>query len=230
MTNKSIIVVLGMHRSGTSCLTGCLEEAGLYLGDVVTYAPFNKKGNRENKALYLLHEKVLSSHGGSWDNPKIVNSWLPEHIEELREIVDGYSGLQQWGFKDPRALFTLQGWLDLLPDTNFTFIASLRHPAKVAASLTHRNKFTQNQGFDLWEKYNQQLLSLMDRFPVQLVNFDLEEQAYKHKLQSIFPTILNSQLEFDDGLFYDKVLINQSEIDELPLKIETLYQKLLAFT
>jgi len=28
------ILILGMHRSGTSCLAGCLEEAGLYLGDV----------------------------------------------------------------------------------------------------------------------------------------------------------------------------------------------------
>jgi len=43
------ILILGMHRSGTSCLAGCLEEAGLYLGDVNLKAGFNKKGNRENR-------------------------------------------------------------------------------------------------------------------------------------------------------------------------------------
>ena len=45
------IVILGMHRSGTSCLAGCLEELGLHLGTVITSAPHNKKGNRENPEL-----------------------------------------------------------------------------------------------------------------------------------------------------------------------------------
>ncbi len=30
------IAVLGMHRSGTSCLTGLLEQAGVFLGPVIT--------------------------------------------------------------------------------------------------------------------------------------------------------------------------------------------------
>ena len=34
MTTKPFVFVLGMHRSGTSCLAGCLEHCGLHLGDV----------------------------------------------------------------------------------------------------------------------------------------------------------------------------------------------------
>ena len=63
------VVILGMHRSGTSVLAGSLQEAGLVLGDVVTQAPHNKKGNRENRAIMFMQEDLLQSNGGSWDNP-----------------------------------------------------------------------------------------------------------------------------------------------------------------
>lgn len=45
----STVLILGMHRSGTSCLAGSLQEAGLYLGEVNTAAPHNAKGNRESR-------------------------------------------------------------------------------------------------------------------------------------------------------------------------------------
>lgn len=44
--NNNVVIVLGMHRSGTSCLTGLLQQAGVALGNVVKEAAHNKKGNR----------------------------------------------------------------------------------------------------------------------------------------------------------------------------------------
>ena len=44
---RAAVVILGMHRSGTSCLTGSLQDKGLYLGQVSQRGTFNKKGNRE---------------------------------------------------------------------------------------------------------------------------------------------------------------------------------------
>ena len=46
------VIILGMHRSGTSCLTGCLKEYGLHLGDVSESNKHNKKGNQENKEVF----------------------------------------------------------------------------------------------------------------------------------------------------------------------------------
>ena len=40
------ICVVGMHRSGTSCLTGIMQRMGIELGEVFTENEFNKKGNR----------------------------------------------------------------------------------------------------------------------------------------------------------------------------------------
>jgi len=44
------MLILGMHRSGTSCLAGCLQAAGLISGEVNIQAMYNAKGNRENLA------------------------------------------------------------------------------------------------------------------------------------------------------------------------------------
>lgn len=216
-----------MHRSGTSCLAGCLQERGLFLGDVVTSAPHNKKGNRENKRIYQLHEKVLTSNGASWNKPKVVDRWLPEQVEELEAIIQSYSNHGQWGLKDPRILFTLQAWLDLLPDSKFTFVASIRHPGKVAASLSRRDKFTQTEGFRMWELYNKQLLKLMDVFPVQLINFDQAEASYSKKIGIIAAGMLAPGALSEKEAFYEPQLINHVEEKEIPKHIETLYESLL---
>ena len=68
-----------MHRSGTSLLTGTLQEAGLVLGDVVTAAPHNRKGNRESLPIRALHDDLMQRAGGDWDRPPQQVSWQPVH-------------------------------------------------------------------------------------------------------------------------------------------------------
>ena len=74
-----VVSIVGMHRSGTSCLAGTLEEAGLHLGNVITEAPHNAKGNRENRSIMDLHEELLVHSGGSWDRPPDRLSWSDAH-------------------------------------------------------------------------------------------------------------------------------------------------------
>ncbi len=47
-THKTVLI-LSMHRSGTSCLAGSLQQGGMYLGDVYEHSPHNIKGNRGNQ-------------------------------------------------------------------------------------------------------------------------------------------------------------------------------------
>src|SRR5687767_1907436 len=122
-----------MHRSGTSCLAGSLEEAGLYLGDVITSAPANAKGNRENKRIMNLHDAVLHHSGGSWDKLPQRLSWSEQHREERDQIVRGYAAAPRWGFKDPRTLVLLDFWREVLGELEF--VGTFRHPWLVAESL-----------------------------------------------------------------------------------------------
>jgi len=63
------IIVLGMHRSGTSLVTGSLEATGMHLGEVNTAAPHNAKGNRENEELRDFHEFMITSRRFDWKTP-----------------------------------------------------------------------------------------------------------------------------------------------------------------
>src|SRR5262249_48097435 len=109
------IAVLGMHRSGTSCLVGLLEQAGVFLGDVSRKNPSNAKGNRENARIMALHEDLLKVNDGTWDAPPEAVSW-PRDLKARRdEIVQSYPDSPLWGVKDPRTLPTLQSWPETLP-------------------------------------------------------------------------------------------------------------------
>jgi len=166
------IAVLGMHRSGTSCLVGLLEQAGLYLGDVSRKNPSNAKGNRENSRIMDLHEDLLKVNDGTWDAPPDAVSW-PRDLKARRdEIIASYHDSTLWGFKDPRTLLTLEGWLEALP--GLELVGIFRHPIAVAESLRRRNGFSIEKGLELWSAYNDRLLRYRERYGFPVLCFDAD--------------------------------------------------------
>ncbi|HEY1078289.1 MAG TPA: sulfotransferase [Fontimonas sp.] len=176
------IAILGMHRSGTSCLAGCLQEAGLYLGDVNTAAPANARGNRENRAIMDLHDMVLRDNGGSWDMPPAAPKWSAEQRQQREALIGGFPRHEVWGFKDPRSLLVLDGWRESLPALRF--IGTFRHPAAVAASLRTRNGFTMERGYEIWREYNTRLLRYQRELGFALLSFDWEPERYRLALEA----------------------------------------------
>lgn len=192
MTTPSPIVgqallILGMHRSGTSCLAGSLQEAGLYLGEVNTAAPHNAKGNRENRTIMTLQDDLLHANGGDWDAPPDKVVWQSEHRARRDAIIATYPTDSIWGFKDPRTLLTLSGWLEVLPSARF--VGTFRHPLAVAASLHARNGIAIEKSLALWSTYNHLLLSYHRRFEFPLVCFDWPPKRYYQCLLAITPKL-----------------------------------------
>ncbi|MCG8413947.1 MAG: hypothetical protein MI746_06990, partial [Pseudomonadales bacterium] len=170
-TDKSrVICVLGMHRSGTSYLTGSLQQAGLELHRVYEANPHNKKGNRENPQIMQLNDWVLDSNQGSWHQPPEHIVWGEAQLQQGRDIIAQYAEFPCWGFKDPRTLITLEGWRQLLPQMEFVGI--FRHPALVARSINARNEnLSLETSLDLWVHYNTRLLALLKQAPFPLLHF-----------------------------------------------------------
>ncbi len=83
--NRPFVFVLGMHRSGTSCLAGCLETCGLHLGDVRRTGRYNAKGYFELADLVQLHDQILGLNRSSWHNPPALCRYIPisEHSWSL---------------------------------------------------------------------------------------------------------------------------------------------------
>jgi len=128
-----VVCVLGMHRSGTSCLVGSLQKAGLHLGRHHTWNRYNRRGNRENQDIVDLNDAVLIHSGGAWNAPPRAIRYTEEHLARARLIADGFPADFRWGFKDPRALLTLPLWREALGG-RLLRVGIFRHPMAVAAS------------------------------------------------------------------------------------------------
>ncbi len=221
----SPVIVLGMHRSGTSCLTGSLQDAGLFLGDVNEQAPHNRKGNRENRAIMDLNDAVMAVAGGAWDAPPDQVTWTAEQKASRDELIGCYPVDRVWGFKDPRTLFTLEGWLEALPEARC--VGTFRHPIAVAKSLEKRNGFTRERSLDLWFRYNRRLLNHCQRREVLLVDFDWPVERYHERLYAIALGLQLDPSKADFAFFESQLRSNDARAeDTLPAHVADLYQAL----
>ena len=183
----SAVVILGMHRSGTSCLAGSLQQSGLHLGRVHESDPFNRKGNRENDRIMALNDAVLAHSGGRWDDAPRQLQWEPAHAAERDAIVDDLRGAGvPWGFKDPRTLLTLPFW-EMALGPGPRYVGSFRDPARVVRSLRSRGGMSLDAGhaLSLWRTYNERLLARHAQRAFPMVSFDLAESDYLSSLDAL---------------------------------------------
>ncbi|MEE4604845.1 MAG: sulfotransferase [Desulfobacteraceae bacterium] len=152
---NSPIIIIGMHRSGTTLVARILESMGLFLGAY-------KDENCESNVFISINDWILRISGGSWDTPDAIDRLLGSDMARriiLNHIgttlqsphILRYSGLKHyrklskkmdgnfhWGWKDPRNTITLPIWLDLFPDARIIHVC--RHGVDVADSLKKRQR------------------------------------------------------------------------------------------
>lgn len=218
------VMVVGMHRSGTSFLTGSLQQAGLELGSISAWNPHNLKGNRENLDIVAFSDEVLERRGCAWDKPPSEPiEWAEEERAQARELIAGYADIPRWGFKDPRSLLLVEGWQELLPELQFVGI--FRHPTAVAQSLAARGGMPEEQAFALWLAYNQRLLKLYRQSPFPLLCFDESEAQLHRKLGVILDELGLGQLG-DERFFSAELKHHSHERKRIPMELERLYREL----
>jgi len=227
---NSPLLILGMHRSGTSCLAGCLEAGGLSLGAVNAAAPHNKKGNRELEDVRALHDRILSFHGYSWDYPPPSGlEWRPIDVEALKDKTAALAEQKAWGFKDPRTLFCMQGWETVFKPR---YVATFRHPLSVMASLMGRAKawnetMTSAHACDLWIAYNRQLLDLTAGTETKFVKFGGDEGIYLARIAEL-ATHFGLDAKKAVG-FYSSQLTNETpDTERVPDGCEAIWDELNA--
>ena len=222
---QRIICILGMHRSGTSCLIGSLQNAGIALGDFHTWNPFNKKGNRENQSFVDLHDSILEHNGGAWDQPPATSVWSNENVEAGRTLLKSYADLGLFCFKDPRALLVLDGWKQLYP--KMEYIGIFRHPNAVAESLYRRSKTPRDQALGLWYAYNKRLLKEYRSNPFSILCFDDDDEKFHAKLNKALDTLGVSPKESGEKFWDDRLRDSQNaDQEKLPWRVSRLYRKL----
>ena len=162
------LVIIGMHRSGTTLLAEGLARGGVTMGhDPIAYA--------ESNFFQRCNVALLRAAQAEWDRPAVTEA--PPLSYNMRGLISEYAGVKKhpagwwpllfdkrWGWKDPRNTFTLGSWLRVFPKLHAVHI--YRNGLDVARSLYARNAMLQPGSkwhsplltdltacFDLWERY-----------------------------------------------------------------------------
>ena len=136
-----VLIVLGMHRSGTSLTTNWLYDCGLDVGDNLYGASeYNKKGYYEDVSFLNLHKRILKELGldeGGHENvfDFVLNKNQEEAIESLIRLKKNKN---QWGWKEPRTSLLVEYYKKILP--NAIFLVVYRDYEEVVSSLIKRER------------------------------------------------------------------------------------------
>jgi hypothetical protein len=136
------IIIIGMHRSGTSILAKILEKSGIFMGVL-------KEHNYEAMHFLSINQQVLWKTGSHWHKPKVAKAeyWSKITAQELYKEHFRLNGRlakwkqilrnESWGWKDPRNSYTLEMWLDKFPEAKVIHL--VRNRESVIRSLQNRN-------------------------------------------------------------------------------------------
>ena len=159
------LVVLGMHRSGHSALTGLLNLMGAYFGSEEMSRQASERhppARSEPIDVRSLNEVLLNSVDCDWDciNTFSVSRMSPRDIEafnvQATKLLAALNAHQPWVISDPRLCLLFPLWQPIIPDC--VCIHLYRNPIEVAKSLQALNGTPISVGIALWEKYTRAAL------------------------------------------------------------------------
>jgi hypothetical protein len=124
--NTRILIITGMHRSGTSLISHWLYRCGLFLGkNLLPGNEGNVEGHFEDIDFLQLHQSFLLSRkcssSGFTDN-LVSMLTIPEKLQIRMLIEDKSLANREWGWKDPRTCLFLEGYHDLIPSAFYLFV------------------------------------------------------------------------------------------------------------
>lgn len=158
-----MLMVLGMHRSGTSVLAGSCRLLGADLGEhMMNAGQDNVMGFWEHDGIVRLHDELLERLGYAWDDVRALpDKWWTYQViqpqrQALKTLLQRDFGQASLGcVKDPRLCRLLPLWQELLAELGWEplYLLAGRDPAEIVASLQTRNSFSADKSALLTLRY-----------------------------------------------------------------------------
>jgi hypothetical protein len=221
------VIVLGMHRSGTSVLSRALISIGVDFGSsLINARPDNPKGFFEDKDVYALNTSFLREMGCQWYSLLTPGTYPLEAENSYKRQVatlldEKFAGQPLWGLKDPRITRLFPLWENVLSELNIRshFILANRNPLDVAKSLEKRNDIPKAHALALWALHQIDGLKAVIKNGGMIVDYDLMLAQPKTELRRLSKFIgkdteVNESDAFLNGFLQQD--LRHSHHDKLP--------------
>ena len=225
---RECVVVLGMHRSGTSVLSGLVSIQGFYLGaDEMPVHEDNPKGYFENMKVWKLNQSILEAYNTSWDNysfstDQISLSDLDKYETKACEIIkQEFGSVKRIFLKDPRMCLLFPLWENVLTKMGYKIkvILAYRSPMEVAHSLKSRNEVPTEKSLMMWSHHFFQAEKTSRQHPRILVRYDTdirELDIFCNKLGEFLGVDVDDDvLTRSNELYSPKLKHHQLEMDNI---------------
>lgn len=187
-----LLLVVGMHRSGTSLLGGILNALGVnFPGNTIPGDIHNPDGYYEWDEVVNLQERLLIDLQRWWPSPEgaleLPDGWISHPAtlcayNQLKVLVESAAERQKglWSIKDPRSSRLLPLWLKLCSELEIPLrlLLSVRDPVEVVTSLVRRDGpivgMDVNRAQHLWWRHNLDVLDIAKQVDLPLVVLDFD--------------------------------------------------------
>jgi GT2 family glycosyltransferase len=247
--SSQLVVVLGMHRSGTSAIARALQVLGVDLGgDLIPPKKDNDKGFFEDIDVVNFNIDALSYLQTDWHCLSPVTSadvdslskvgFLLRAVELLRAKI---SGKKIFGLKDPRMAKLLPFWVRVFShcEVDVRYVIAIRHPLSVTNSLAMRDQLERTESYLLWLGHVVPALTGSRGCQRVLVDYDrlLERPALEigRIADALSLEVDSAELDvylsefLQEDLRHSRYALHDLLVDEsCPVLVHTIYAQLLS--
>lgn len=212
-TNSPVLIITGMHRSGTSLTAAFLQTIGLDLGNNLLKGNYwNPNGYFEDIDFVEFQRTILQACSQSdetgfpdwgWKESEQLNRQkLNTNIGSAKQLVKSRSNqLGLWGWKDPRTSLMLDFWNEIIPNARYLFV--YRYPWDVTDSILRLNIpfFSENPEacLKVWKFYNRHILEFYQKHYNQCLLVNLNTLLTSpSKVLELLTAKLNLPLKYQD--------------------------------
>lgn len=188
---SKVLIILGMHRSGTSLTANWLNDCGLNLGDDMMIGnKFNPHGHFEDWDFLNIHNEFINRKNlpffiGEKDDFKVDDDFT----NFAKTIVNKKNEMhEQWGWKDPRTCLFINEWGTLIPDAKILVV--YRNPDTCVDSIIRRE--SKKQARKVIQKY---------RLPF------FNKKVASHYLKKMYNNTAIINRYFESWLYHNKCIV-----------------------
>ena len=231
---RPIVLVLGMHRSGTSLCSHILSVLGVDMADKIpgpgatSPQPDNPRGHWERWEIVEFHDRILSLFNRGYftpfhDLPLPIAWWADPRVFRIRREIIKFlqerMGEGLFGFKDPRTVRMMPIWHQILDELVLEpkIVFCLRNPAQVSRSLVARDGLDADDAEYRWFSYIADFFRYTSGHNICTIKYETWFDDPSSNLQKLlsFLDLRWNQTEFDLDLTISDIVDRGLRHDDL---------------